>query len=243
MDKSCILLFDVDGTLTKSRNSMTNNMKSLLTKASTKYILAIVSGSDISKTKEQIPEDILKLFTYVFSQNGVVTYKNGELFQSKSITQFLGEHNLKSFINECLLYLSKLDIPIKRGNFIEFREGMLNISPIGRNCSQQEREEFEIYDNENQIRSKMIQHLTKTFPDLNLTYSIGGQISFDVFPSGWNKTYCLQYINTDIQVIFFGDKTYSGGNDYEIYNHPRVHGKSVKNPEDTEMMLTELLKE
>lgn len=38
------------------------------------------------------------------------------------------------------------DIPIKRGTFIEFRKGMLNVSPIGRNCSQEERDEFEQYD-------------------------------------------------------------------------------------------------
>ena len=38
------------------------------------------------------------------------------------------------------------DIPIKRGTFIEFRKGMLNVSPIGRNCSQEERDEFERYD-------------------------------------------------------------------------------------------------
>lgn len=39
-----------------------------------------------------------------------------------------------------------LKIPVKRGTFIEFRKGMLNVSPIGRNCSQAERDEFERYD-------------------------------------------------------------------------------------------------
>lgn len=34
----------------------------------------------------------------------------------------------------------------RRGTFIEFRMGMLNVSPIGRNCSQEERDEFERYD-------------------------------------------------------------------------------------------------
>jgi phosphomannomutase len=33
-----------------------------------------------------------------------------------------------------------------RGTFIEFRSGMWNISPIGRNCSQEEREAFAVYD-------------------------------------------------------------------------------------------------
>lgn len=32
------------------------------------------------------------------------------------------------------------------GTFVEFRSGMINVSPIGRNCSQEERDEFERYD-------------------------------------------------------------------------------------------------
>lgn len=33
-----------------------------------------------------------------------------------------------------------------RGTFIEFRNGMLNISPIGRNCTKEERIEFSEID-------------------------------------------------------------------------------------------------
>ena len=33
-----------------------------------------------------------------------------------------------------LHYIADLDIPIKRGTFIEFRNGMINVSPIGRNA-------------------------------------------------------------------------------------------------------------
>ena len=32
------------------------------------------------------------------------------------------------------------------GTFIEYRSGMLNVSPIGRACSRQERNEFEEFD-------------------------------------------------------------------------------------------------
>jgi phosphomannomutase len=42
----------------------------------------------------------------------------------------------QKLINFCLHYMADLDIPIKRGTFVEFRNGMLNVSPIGRNCSQ-----------------------------------------------------------------------------------------------------------
>ena len=97
----------------------------------------------------------------------------------------------------------------------------------------------------------MVEALKKEFPDYGLTYSIGGQISFDVFPTGWDKTYCLNFIaqekdredGVDYQTIhFFGDKTYKGGNDYEIYSDERTIGHSVKNPDDTYAQLQELLK-
>ena len=40
----------------------------------------------------------------------------------------------------------------------------------------------------------MVEAMKKEFADLDLTYSIGGQISFDCFPTGWDKTYCLNFL-------------------------------------------------
>ena len=149
---------------------------------------------------------------------------------------------LKKIVNWCLKYIANLDIPIKRGTFIEFRSGMLNVSPIGRNCSKEERNEFEKYDQIHEVRKKMIVELKKEFDDLELVYSIGGQISFDVFPKGWDKTFCLNYISLDEykEIHFFGDKTELGGNDYEIYTHPRIQGHSVKSPEETKLLCVKL---
>ncbi len=110
---------------------------------------------------------------------------------------------------------------------------MLNVSPIGRNCSRDERNEFEAYDKEHKIRENFINALRDNFPDLPLTYSIGGQISFDVFPTGWDKRYCLRFLDEYEEVHFFGDKTSIGGNDHEIFADERTIGHTVKNPEDT----------
>ncbi|CAM9752258.1 unnamed protein product, partial [Ectocarpus sp. 12 AP-2014] len=100
----------------------------------------------------------------------------------QTISKHVGEENLKKIINWVLKYMSGIDIPVKRGTFIEFRTGMLNISPVGRNCSQEERDAFEQYDNEHKIRQTMVDAMRAEFADLNLTFSIGGQISFDLFP-------------------------------------------------------------
>lgn len=62
----------------------------------------------------------------------------------------------------------------------------------------------------------MIEKLKAAFPNYNLKYSIGGQISFDVFPEGWDKTYCLRYLENEFKTIhFYGDKTFPVN--YSVY--------------------------
>jgi phosphomannomutase len=64
----------------------------------------------------------------------------------KSLVEYLGNDKVKQLVNWALKYIAELEIPVKRGTFVEFRTGMINISPIGRNCTQSEREEFHKYD-------------------------------------------------------------------------------------------------
>lgn len=119
---------------------------------------------------------------------------------------------------------------------------MFNISPIGRNCSREERNDYETFDLANDVRKNMVDAMRKEFSDLKLTYSIGGQISFDVFPEGWDKTYCLRYLSPDEfdEIHFFGDKTFEGGNDFEIFSHERTIGHTVTSPDDTRVQCEKL---
>jgi len=235
-----IALFDVDGTLTPARLKITPEVLQMLKDLRKKISIGVVGGSDFIKQKEQIGDDVLGLVDYSFSENGLVGYHNGKLIHSRSIKDHLGEEKLKKFINFCLHYIADLDIPIKRGTFIEFRTGLLNVCPIGRNCSQQEREEFAVFDNVSKVRETMVKVLQEKFVDLDLKYSIGGQISFDVFPRGWDKTYCLQHLPGFKEIHFFGDKTLPGGNDYEIFEDSRTVGHSVTGPSDTVKICTDI---
>lgn len=232
-DPNIIVLFDVDGTLTAPRLKITEQMLSFIKTLRKTIIIGMVGGSDLAKQREQLGPDVLSLFDYTFSENGLVAYKGQKLIAEASITSHLGEDRLQKFINFVLHYIADLELPVKRGTFIEFRKGMLNVSPIGRNCSQQERSDFEQFDHKAKIRDTFVAALKEKFAHFGLTYSIGGQISFDVFPTGWDKTYSLQFVDHIKNIHFFGDKTYEGGNDYEIYTSPRTIGHSVKNPDET----------
>lgn len=235
MSKKIICLFDIDGTLTEPRQPIKSNVeKFLLTVVKKNFDIAVVGGSDFNKIKEQLGgEALLDKYKYVFAENGLVAFRDGKPLPSETIQSIIGEDALQDIINFSLKYISELKLPFKRGTFIEFRTGMLNISPVGRNCTKEERIQFYEYDIENQIRQKFIQALKKQFPNLALTYSIGGQISFDVFPVGWDKTYCLRHIQGYEEIHFFGDKTAIGGNDYEIYESDLTIGHRVTSPDDT----------
>ncbi|KAL5215328.1 hypothetical protein ABZP36_004480 [Zizania latifolia] len=254
-----LALFDVDGTLTAPRKVVTPEMFQFMKELREHVTVGVVGGSDLVKISEQLGKSVITDYDYCFSENGLVAHKNGELIGTQSLKSYLGDDKLKEFINFTLHYIADLDIPIKRGTFIEFRSGMLNVSPIGRNCSQEERDEFEKYDKVLNIRPKMVSVLREKFAHFNLTFSIGGQISFDVslvysytcprnnwfhdiyccitsiqvFPQGWDKTYCLRYLEEFQEIHFFGDKTYKGGNDYEIFESDRTVGHTVTSPDDT----------
>lgn len=130
-----------------------------------------------------------------------------------------------------------------RGNFIETRNGLINISPCGRSATQPERDQFEAYDKIHKIRQQFIEVLKSEFADYNLVFSIGGQISFDVFPQGWDKRFCLTQVQADgfEKIYFFGDKTFEGGNDYEIFSDPRTVSFTVTSPENTIQIVSDLL--
>ena len=46
---------------------------------------------------------------------------------------------------------------------------MFNFSPIGRNCSREERNDYEKFDLEHGIRQKMVEAMKKEFSDLDLS--------------------------------------------------------------------------
>jgi phosphomannomutase len=243
-----LLLFDIDGTLTESRKVMKENMLECLKKASSydDIDLATVGGSDLPKAREQLQSSI-DFFKFNFTENGLVYLDDKkELHKVDKLINYLGYDKFKEFVNFCLKYIADLDIPVKTGTFVELRTGLVNISPIGRNCTQEERDAFVIYNKEHHILETFRETLLKNFGEkFGLEISIGGQISFDVFPKGWDKRYCLQFVEKLYDnIIFFGDKGYYGGNDYEIMTNERItRGVKVKSPENTIELINKIIEE
>lgn len=137
-----------------------------------KVAIGFVGGSDLAKQQEQLGSasvPVTTLFDFCFSENGLHAFRLGEPLPSVSFIDWLGEEKYQQLVKFVLHYIADLEIPKKRGTFIEFRRGLVNISPIGRNASTAERNEYQEYDLKHGIRAKFVEEIKKNFPDLGLT--------------------------------------------------------------------------
>jgi phosphomannomutase len=227
-----LFLFDVDGVLCRSREKVGKEMLRMLEELRKRVVIGFVSGSDLEKQKEQIGSNVLELFDYGFPENGTIFYRHEELVSTSSIVDYLTEDRYKKVLRIILRSLSDVECPVKRGNFVELRNGMINVSPIGRRCSKEERREFHLFDRKHGVRNRLCLDWKEDLKEYGLECSIGGEISIDIFPDGWDKSYCLRHIQ-EATIVFFGDMVEKGGNDYEVFHHPRVNGIRCNGCEET----------
>lgn len=132
-----------------------------------------VGGSDLVKQQEQLGTPSLPvtaLFDFSFAENGLIAYRLGQPLPSNSFIQWLGEEKYQKLAKFILNYISNLDgLPAMRGTFIEFRNGMINVSPVGRNATTAERNQFEAWDKQTGCRGKFVETLREKFADYGLT--------------------------------------------------------------------------
>ncbi len=211
---SKIYIFDVDGTLTPSRRSMTDNFEMFFHRWAQRNIFYLVSGSDLQKIKEQVPAYVLELVDGIFACGGNKFYINDELqYENK----YKPSDDLLKYLEDTL---DDSDYPVKAGQHIEDRGSMLNFSIVGRNCTLQERKDYFEYDKLTGERESIAKYINENWEDISAV--IGGQISIDIAPKGNDKSQVINRImNRNIvtskdNYVFIGDRTMEGGNDYPL---------------------------
>jgi len=237
-----IYIFDIDGTLTPSRLMMTKKFAKFFDKWSSKNKYYLVTGSDIDKIKEQLPIAYIDRAKAIFTCCGNQMWRDNELIYNN---KFELTSKLKNALD---IVLMSSPYPHRYGNHIEDRGSMVNFSIVGRNCNQEQREEFFKWDNEKGERRKISIFLKQKFKDLDAV--LGGQISIDIYPKGMDKSQIIEHIENieekycPDKYIFIGDRTMEGGNDYPLTK--LMTGKSFRDfyqtegPEQTQKILKEL---
>ena len=202
-------LFDVDGTLTPSRQKIDPIFKQFMMDFCTDNSVSLVSGSDYEKTVEQLGEDLADRVRYCFSCSGN--------WVRDTVTKQITERHVNlpvELVSWLEQQLANSAFHIRTGRHFENRTGTLNFSIVGRNCSLEQRASYVEWDNRYQERMRIATGLNQLFPHLEAT--VGGETGIDITVRGCNKSQVLSWFDKDTKLIFFGDATHLGGNDYPL---------------------------
>ena len=229
-------IFDVDGTLTDSRQQIDLSFEAYMIKFCCKYDVYLVTGSDRAKTVEQVGLDIYYRSKRVYNCSGSDVYeKNINVYKS----DWKPSRKLINFLSDELDFST---FPHKTGNHIEHRPGGINFSILGRGeDSMKYRKEYVKWDINTTERILMSDRIKSEFPDLNI--QIGGQTGLDISDS--DKSQILRDFNSEDELVFFGDMMKEGQNDYPLAVAVDKRGGtnySVNGWQDTYRKLKDILK-
>ena len=200
-------IFDVDGTLTESRQQIDLSFEVYMIKFCCKHDVYLVTGSDRAKTVEQVGLDIYNRSKRVYNCSGADVYeKDNNVFKS----DWKPSRRLINFLSDELDFST---FPNKTGNHIEHRPGGINFSVLGRGeDSMKYRKEYVKWDINTTERILTADRIRSEFPDLNI--QIGGQTGLDISDS--DKSQILRDFNPEDELVFFGDMMKEGQNDYPL---------------------------
>jgi phosphomannomutase len=248
------LLFDMDGTLTGARETITKDVLDCLSSIKPPVKKYLVTGSDMTKIEEQIPvASLLSIFNGIYACNGTRVYNcdldmddetraiEPELIHKTTLRDYYSESDINFIIDTLLRIAASTHTKVKTGNFVEWRDSQINFSVIGRNCTSDQRSDYVQWDIKSGERENIISKLRQEFKGWGLSFRLGGQISIDITREGWDKSYALKNMNeSPDQCVFFGDKICKDGNDLDIamrcakYHH-------IDGPADLILQLQEYL--
>tara|TARA_Y100000593_G_C4319346_1_gene342863 strand:+ start:5056 stop:5688 length:633 start_codon:yes stop_codon:yes gene_type:complete len=195
----------------------------------------LVAGSDLDKVNEQVAPEVIG------ACEGVFCSMANQFWRGKGLVYENEWAPDPRLIEQLISFQMYTKFPVKckrggRGEIIEYRPGMLNFTTIGRNADSEERGKYYKWDRENAERKNIVRELEKSFPELD--FRIGGQISIDIQPKGYNKSQASKCVRESYEgtIVYFGDKCHEGGNDYDICVDVKENGGivyEVKSPQDT----------
>ena len=240
-----IFAFDIDGTLTASKTSITENMANLIKKLiKEKKVIAIAGGSFKQMQTQFLPPFLRDKSILPFIHNFTLLPTSGsqryEYSESEKKWVLTDKEPLRDDVKARIIKLLQevIDNPIYEippnpiGNIIEDRDTQITFTPNGQQAPLEMKLRF---DPDRKKREKIKIMLELKLPEVSIF--INGTSSIDILPKGFNKAVGLiRFLNKagfqKSDVIFIGDAIFPGGNDYSVYE-AGFETIAVKRPEET----------
>lgn len=247
-----IVAFDKDNTITPANCEIEDNMaKKIISLIKNRYVV-ILTARDINVCKNHIISWIQKNFGENQKQhldriilgcsNGSQIYTfNKNTWDYELVSQLewklVDEKNFKKAVS---IVANELNLDEEKMYFEIRSETMAVIACIPREAPKEERKNFDPTMEKRKLAIEKIRHL---FPE-GYELIAGGSTSIDIGlydkKSGMEhliKYFFKKFNHTNKEVVFFGDN-FDGGNDAPVENVKDIYIVKVKNPDETEEILT-----
>lgn len=248
-----LIVFDLDGTLTKSKSNMDAQMSRLMAGLLREKLVAIISGGKYGQFKKQfLPElkssikDFQNLFLFPTNSTAFYRYRSGwEEVYAKVLPRTVRKRIFDSF--KKVFKEIKYANPAKVfGKTIEDRRTQVSFSVLGQEApeplKQKLKKEWKRYGTD--PRPVIAKAMRKYIPDLEIR--LNGMTTIDITKKGIDKAYGIRQIERQLKIprkdiLFVGDAIFPGGNDYAIVR-TGVDYVKVSGPEETKKFIKVLLK-
>ncbi|WP_051261794.1 HAD-IIB family hydrolase [Desulfovibrio inopinatus] len=235
---SKLIVFDLDGTLAKSKAPLERDMADAIVRLLQKKSVAVVSGCRFSQFATQflanLPQhaDISRLF--LFPTCGAAFYRFENNAWKNVYSEDLSESEKKRIITALEDALDRFGHNPSQlwGEMIEDRGSQITFSALGQAAPLEEKA---VWDPDQQKRAVIREMLLESIDDFDINY--GGTTSIDITRKGIDKAYGLnkmvEVLGFSIpEMIFVGDRLEPGGNDYAA-RRTGVRCIAVTGPEHT----------
>jgi len=200
-------IFDVDGTLTPSRQKMNPEFSEWFTDWVKQEYVFLVTGSDYPKTVEQLGEEICNTVQRCYNCSGNSVWEQGDEIYGDELKL---ENKVHDFLTGKLV---ASEFPLRTGMHFENRPGMINFSVVGRNANLNERADYVRWDVKTNERHTIAEEFNELFPEYQAV--VGGETGLDISKLGCDKSQIIWDFD-DYDISFFGDKMEPGGNDHTL---------------------------
>ena len=197
-------IFDVDGTLTPSREKIDADFLIFFNSFVLANEVYLVTGSNREKTIEQITHLLYCNCKRVYNCAGNDVYEG-------DIRVYTNPWELPLEAREFLTEeLHNSTFAVRTGQHIEERPGCVNFSIVGRGANKVERLVYSDWDEIKHERKDIADRFNKKFPELHAF--VGGVTGIDISDKGSDKSQIIRDF-MDGDVAFFGDRMDEHGND------------------------------
>lgn len=243
-----LVFFDIDKTLSASKQPLSPEMANVLTELLSRTNVAIISGGSFGQFREQIinqlPEGARLAHLFILPTSGAALYAYMEGAWKPVYEEHLTDaqaQKVRAAIETAIHETGLIDLSAASyGDRIEFRGAQVTLSALGQQAPIAEKE---AWDPDGFKKRTLRDAIAPMLPDFDV--KMGGSTSIDVTLHGINKAYGVRKLSEYrslliSDMLYIGDALYEGGND-EVVKQTGIRTQQVKDPEDTMHVIRELL--